>query len=326
MSVVYCVSDAMLVGPKRWLPSESFDYVWGTFGCNQLRCGTCKQAVRTSIPEPRGVRHYECACQSCDEYDFLLLGSDAGQMHEFVTAWHCGGHPQLALPVTLDGIEISDVGPFAAIVAQTLAAPPFTAPGFGTPSFWVQRLYRLLPTAAQQAMVGQAVAAQLSSRDARVAKAAMEFFRDLPYAPGADQVAGVARRDRLRLRATPDPDDRDASLHDSLLEALARRLGLAKITPTVDRAGLDVARRALLAGDATDDIIFSVASHDPGWFATHAADIVRARPEELDFVVEALKDFSEVARDQAFRDVAAIDDAAKASVDSAIEELTERED
>ncbi|MEO7733620.1 MAG: hypothetical protein ABIY55_21835 [Kofleriaceae bacterium] len=251
-----------------------------------------------------------------------MLGSDAGQLQEFVTAWHCGGHPQLALPTTLDGIEISAVGPFAAIVAQTLAAPPFIAPGFNTPSFWVQRLYRLLPTAAQQAMVGQAVAAQLVSSDARVAKAAMEFFRDIPRAPGADQVAVVAGRDRSRLRATPDPHAAGASLHDSSLETVARRLSVLPGAP-VDHAALDVGRRALLAGEATDDVIFGVAANDPSWFASHAADIVRARPDELDFVVEALKDLAVTARTQAFRKVSALSEAAKASVDRALEELAE---
>ncbi len=322
MSLVYCVTAATLVGPKRWLPTEPFDYVWGPFGCNQLRCGTCEQAVRSSIPDGKRVRRYECKCQSRDEYDLLLLGSDAGQLQEFVNAWHCGGHPQLALPTTLEGIAISAVGPFAVIVAQTLATPPFIAPGFNTPSFWVQRLYRLLPTAAQQAMVGQAVAALLSSRDARVAKAAMEFFRDIPRAPGADQVAVLAGRDRSRLRATPDPHIPDASLHDRSLEAVAGRLSVLPGAP-VDHAALDIARRALLAGEATDDVIFGVAANDPSWFATHAADIVRARPEQLDFVVEALEDLPAAPRAQAFRNVSAISETAKASVDSALEELAE---
>jgi hypothetical protein len=50
---------------------------------------------------------------------------------------------------------------------------------------------------------------------------------------------------------------------------------------------------------------------------------VQARPEELDFMVEALKDFPATARTQAFHDVSAISEAAKASVDNALEELEE---
>src|SRR5262245_60504295 len=108
--------------------------------------------VRSRVMPEKHCRHYECKCQSRDEYGFHLLGSDAGQDREFVTAWHCNGHPPLPLPLPteLDGVALSAVAPFASIVRHALASPPFVAPGFRGTSFWVRRLYRLLPAAAQQ--------------------------------------------------------------------------------------------------------------------------------------------------------------------------------
>ncbi|MEO7733619.1 MAG: hypothetical protein ABIY55_21830, partial [Kofleriaceae bacterium] len=142
----YCKGAGALVGPNRWLPTEPFDDGWWMFGCNQLRCAACQEPVRASLPEGKPYRHYECECQSRDEaHEHFILGADQGQVQEFVTRWHCAGHPPMPLPIELDGVHVSAVGPFATIVAQTLATPPFLAPGFPNRSFWVQRLYCLLP-------------------------------------------------------------------------------------------------------------------------------------------------------------------------------------
>jgi hypothetical protein len=287
MSLVYCFMAGTLVEPDLWLPSDPFDHVWAMFGCNQLRCGACGQTVRSRVEQY--CRRYECACQSRDEYGYHLIGSDAGQDREFWTAWRCAGHPPLPLPYTLDGIEIAAVAPFAAIVSQTLANPPFVAPGFRTQSFWVQRLYRLLPSPSQHAAVGHGVAAQLASPDPATARAAMDFFKDIPQAPGAEQVAVIAERDRDRLRATPDPASKTpASLWDRMLVALDARLVVVKDGAPVDRAALDLARRALLEGEEGDGLVFRIAMVDPIWYCEHAADIVRARPADIEFALEGL--------------------------------------
>ncbi len=309
MSLVYCPPDGTLVGPSYWLPTEPFDFVWGPFGCDQLRCRSCGQAVQSTIDDAKQFRRYRCACQSRDEYGYHLIGSDAGQLQPFVTAWHCAGHPRLALPVELDGIAVSAVGPFAQIVHQTLADPPFVAPGIKTPSFWVQRLYRLLPAAAQQAMVGQAVAAELSSAEPRVVRAATDFFFALPAAAGADQVAAVAERDRDRLRATPDPVSPKQSLYRRMLEAVEQRLAVEAGGAPADRAALALGRRALVAGEAGSDMIFRMATSDSTWFCEHAADIVRAQPDELDVVLEAMQDVPADGRARALHDLEAIDEA-----------------
>ena len=293
MSLIYCFAG-VLVAPNLWLPSEPFDYGgWHQIGCNQLRCGACKQAVQSSVDGAKGCRHYACACQSRDEYyGSSVIGSEPDWYQgAFQTAWYCAGHPRLELPTLLDGITIPAVGSFEQIVDQTLANPPFIAPGFKSLSFWVQRLYRLLPE-ARQALLGQAVALRLSNTDARVARAAMDFFAAFPHVVGAEQVAIVAGRDHERLRATPDPTmtETPVSIYDSMLETLEARLMIVQNGVVVDRTALETARRALIAGEAGTGMIFVVASCDPVWFCDYAADIVRAKSDEVDFVLEALKD------------------------------------
>jgi hypothetical protein len=316
LSLVHCPVAGALVGPKYWLPTEPFDYGWGSIGCDQLRCGKCGQQVQTRLDAPRFCRHYECACQSRDEYGYHVIGSDAGHDHEFRTAWHCAGHPQLSLPLSLDGIAIAAVGPFSSIVSQTLAHPPFVAPGFRSSSFWVQRLYRLLPAESQQAAVGQAVAAQLASRDAPTARAAIDFFSDIPAAPGGEHVAAVADRDRDRLRATPDPVSQGSSLFDSMLEAINARLVLLNGGVPIDQAALDVARRALLSGEAGDATVFRIAKIDATWYCEHAADIVRARPADIEYALEALTSVPAAGRALALQNIQHIGKAAARAVTS----------
>jgi hypothetical protein len=314
LSLVSCLSAPALVGPEKWLPSEPFDYGWAAIGCNQLRCGKCKQWVRSRLEEARFHRHYECACQSRDEYTYHVIGSDAGDDHEFRTAWHCAGHPSLPLPFTLDGVAIAAVAPFAAIVSQTLATPPFIAPGFRTPSFWVQRLYRLLPTAAQQAAVGHGVVAQLSSSDAALVRAALDFFFDIPGAPGGEEIAAIAVRDRDRLRAIPDPSSPESTLYDAMLEAVRARLALVTDGALDDRAALDVARGALLAGEATDMMMYRVAAADPTWYCEHAADIVGARRQDIECALEALTSVPAAGRALALQSIERIDKSSARAV------------
>jgi hypothetical protein len=324
LSLTKCLSPGALVGPKKWLPAERFDYGWASIGCNQLRCGTCGQWVQSRLEEAQFIRHYECKCQSRDEYDYHVIGSDAGQDREFRTAWHCAGHPQLPLPFELDGISIAAVGPFVSIVGQTLANPPFIAPGFRTPSFWVQRLYRLLPTVSQQAAVGNAVAMQLASNDARTARAAMDFFCDIPAAAGGEQVAVIAERERERLRATTDPlSKRGAPLYEQILEAINARLVLLNAGAPVDQAALEIARRALLAGEAGNATMFRLARVDAAWYCEHAADIVRARPADIEYALEALVRVSPASRELALQRIRDINKTTARAVTSWLKEHPE---
>jgi hypothetical protein len=300
---VFC-SPGSLVGARGWLPAEPFDYNWDRFGCNQLRCGRCGQTVRSHVLADGNGRHYECACQRYDAYEYHLLGSDQGYIHEFVTAWDCGGHPELPLPHLLDGVRVAADADFGAIVAATLPAPPFVAPGTKAPSFWVQRLYRLVQRDDVRRAIGEAVAALLSSTEARTLRAALDFFAQLPEAPGGERVAEVVARDRARLAATADPTSSSYNLYERALEAITRQLAAR---PTA--AAVAVARAALLDGSGDSGLLYRVAAHDPEWFCNHAADIVRASAAMEDYVRAALEDVPEHDRERALRNLSRLDPA-----------------
>lgn len=292
MRTILCRPAGSLIGGKGWLPAEAFDYAWGRFGCNRLRCGACGQAVQasTSANDP-DVRHYECACQQYDAYGYHLLGADEGQVHELVTAWACAGHPEFRLPSTLDGVSIPGDDGLAETVGGCLGKPPFTAPEIRNPAFWVQRLYHLVQEDPQRRMIGGAVGAALSSPDAATVRAAIDFFVQLPDAFGAERVGIVAREQRERLESMADPFSPRTNLYERVLEAVEARLMVRDAAGAfVDANAVAIARQALLDGAAPSGILYLVAAHDREWFCNHAASIVRAAPGKLEFVLEALRD------------------------------------
>lgn len=296
MSLIFCPSGT-LVNQEIWLPEEPFDYDWARFGCNQLRCGRCGQAVRATPREVGFGRHYECACQKHDEFGVHVIHSDAGTDHAFETEWHCAGHPRLQLPAVLDGVEIPASGPDPATVHRCLVEPPFIAPGFDTRAFWVQRLFRLMSSEDHRAMVGRAVATHLTSEDPELTQSALAFFILSPFAEGAEQLAGVAARDRERLRATPAPRSSKASLYDRFLEAIDARLLLDKDGRVLDEPALEVAKAALLRGEAAEELVYAIVQHDAAWLAASSAAIVKAKPNALDYVLAAFEEMPEDARD-----------------------------
>ena len=178
MSLIFCKPAGSLIGGKGWLPTEPFDYAWGRFGCNKLKCGACGQWLKQHVPSTDpDARHYECACQQYDAYGYHLIGSDEGHVNAFVTEWACAGHPQFQLPATLDGVRIADDAVLSNVVTAALGNPPFVAPEIRAPSFWVQRLYRLLQQDAPHRTIGNAVAAALGSSDSLHAPRGYRFLR-----------------------------------------------------------------------------------------------------------------------------------------------------
>jgi hypothetical protein len=289
MTLVRCVHDGALVGPNEWYPSEPFDYAWRTtFGCNHLRCDGCGEEVTVELVDGDQARRYRCRCQSRDEYSYLVLGADRGLLHEFVTQWHCAGHPRLALPVTLDGVAIPEVGDFGAIVAATLTTPPFKPPRIDERTFWVQRLYNLVPAAAQRDAISRAVATHLGGPDVARERAAIEFFWRERRAAGAEEVAKLALRDRARLEQTPDPMKPRRSLYQAVLSPILGRLGVRNADGSAaDVAAVQVARDVLLDGGGVGSMLFSLVEIDRAWFFDHAVDIVRANPDTLEYVLGA---------------------------------------
>lgn len=307
MKLIYCKAGT-LVEPRLWLPEEPFDYVWGRFGCNQLICGSCKQPVRSSVREGQLSRHYACRCQERDEFDIHEIDSDADQERGFETSWRCNGHPQLQLPTVLDGEEVSEVGSYERLVARTLDAPPFVAPGFRGKSFWVRRLFRLMPTEAQRSAMSRAVADQLSSDDASVVRAALDFFEDAPWAEGVEALALVGERRAKWLCATPDPERAGRSLYKRLLDAINVQLLISEERASIDQNALALARAAVLSGEASVDLLMTSALRDQVWFSSSIVEVYKANAREWPFILRALDDVSSDQRTQAIEKLCAVDE------------------
>lgn len=313
VKLTYCKAGT-LVEPRLWLPEEPFDYVWGRFGCNHLICGSCKQPVHSSIREGQLSRHYECRCQERDEFDIHEIGSDAHQERGFETSWRCNGHPQLQLPTVLDGEGVSELGSYEHLVARTLAAPPFVAPGFRGKSFWVRRLFRLMPTEAQRSAISRAVAEQLSSDDASVVRAALDFFEDAPWAEGVEALAVIGERRAKWLRGTTDPERAERSLYKRLLDAINVQLLLSEEAPSIDQNALAMARAAVLGGEASVDLLMTSALRDPTWFSSSIVEIYKANPREWQFILRALDDVSSKQATQAIERLCSVDEKTEQKV------------
>lgn len=283
-----CAPGASLVGPRLWLPKEAFDVGWGDVGCNRLWCVQCGVWVDTEILKGQLFRSYRCPCQAQEVAGYRRLSAHAVKARASGAPWICGGHPPLALPHVLDGVALTETADYGELVARALVAPPFVAPGFKGTSFWVRRLYSVIPGEALKAKVGEAVAAQLWSDDADAVLAALEFYFSFPHAAGGEQLAQVGREDRERLVTLRDPEDPTESLYELFFEALNLRLAVHKLGLVEDVAAIGLAKDALLWGDASESTIYQVADTDPSWLSERAADIAAARRENLGYVLEAL--------------------------------------
>lgn len=280
-----------LVSTAYWLPTEPFDYAWGFFGCNQLRCEHCGQAVRASAVRGKAGRLYQCGCNSREEYGIHVLGSDDGRDRAFENRWGCAGHPPLRLPTVLDGVALSDLSSWSAVVNEALSAPPFLALGFDRPSFWVERLYHIVPLDTQRREIGAAVVRQITGDDPMQVAAALSFFLHVSDAPGAGQLASVADREAERLRSIRRPDCPEETLYDRLLEVLVSRLHVLDPSgEAIDRPALLVVQAAALRGEASSDAIGQLARRAPQWFCQHAVALARAHPAAIGSVRFALRE------------------------------------
>lgn len=278
-----------------WIPPEPFDHGWGSgwneVGCNNLRCNRCGGGVRWRLEEGKSDRNYECGCDGYSAHQAEPLKEYAGPEHFFHGDWECAGHPALELPVVLDGVELSAIGPYEEIVSRALLEPPFGPPGDGWSStYWVQRLFHVMPTEAQKAMVGRAVAAALSSEDARLVRAALDFFSRTWNAAGREQLLVVANRDGDRLRAMRDPGFPSRAMYDAFASAIQEWL-LYGTDVVIEGSPLALARSAMLVGTAKAEALVGFAWRDPRWFYRNATAIVAAQPAALPWVLEELMVF-----------------------------------
>jgi len=300
----YCAGAGLLVGKKYPLTHGVHEFhsalAVQLLGCANLWCPRCKAPVRVEpgwTPEQQANRHYECDCESWDEG---YVRSLAPESDDLVFPWECAGHPVAELPLSLDGVEISDAS-LPAVVQEALRGqvPAQARPEErSAPAGWVLKLYLLLDGTSPAVTVGQVVAAGLTDPDPVVRLGALRFFARAPGAPGAERIEElVLAKDRRLYQGVPDPTGLgDWDLEGWLRAALASRVGL------VDEAGAplfaqarELAQVEALSRGVVEGMAFALYEADPPWFREHAVEIVRRTPEALADVLTALDTESALA-------------------------------
>jgi hypothetical protein len=218
--------------------------------------------------------------------------------------WACAGHPTLAVPSVLDGIQIS-LDRFREIARQGYASPPFVTQDCNAGIVWIERLYWILPGSLRP-MLAEAVAELLHDDDPRLAVRAMSFFSSHAGERGGDRITALAR-DHERLAKIADPDHRTPghTLEDAVLGALScRAFRRDNAGALLDPEAHELLRRATRAGKNADDVIYTFARLEPEWLAANVAEIVRNAPSVLETAVWLFKEQPEQLRLAAYRSIA----------------------
>lgn len=302
----FCRPYPGLVGPQYWLPPEPFEYAWADLvGCNNLRCARCEQAVSAEVLPDGRARRYTCGCRQRDEYAVYRIGADPEDLYPAeITGWSCGGHPDFVLPTTLDGIGLDAGTAWDTVAIRVSLEPPFEPPGVELFALWITRLYRLLLD-ADRPPLSRAVARLFDAEDARLVRAAYDFFVNEPDASGVERLAGSVTERREWLAATADPRWPTSPLLDGA--ALALQLRLRRVDrggAPIDRPALDVVEELALVGVGTAGLPLVLHQYDPEWFCAHAGPLARVKPRWVSIIVSALVEASAERRERAIRDVA----------------------
>lgn len=307
-----CGPHPELVGATLWLPAEPFEYGWAPLvGCNRLRCSLCGQPVSTRVLDDGKRRHYECRCQRHDEIWRHAVDS-RGDIPVGPAGWRCEGHPDLALPATLDGVALAEDGDWGAVARQGLGRPPFRPPRVELPAVWITRLYRLLAGEAARQRLSEAVADAAGDTEPAVVAGALDFFLNEPSAPGAERLAAMIPARRAWLDATAHPERRGSSLLETAALALHERLLVVDGSGRpVDGAALALAEALALDGIGPGAAPYTFHDYDPDWLWDHAGELVRAHADWLERIVQLSGTAPAARRRQALLAIARVGEDAR---------------
>ncbi|MFE7132714.1 hypothetical protein ACFVIM_17835 [Streptomyces sp. NPDC057638] len=283
----YCDPYPQLVGARFWLPTRPFEFGWASpVGCNALRCTRCGEPVRSHTRPDTEDRHYACGCHQRHTAWIDRIGYASDDLYPAFTDWVCAGHPDVELPLVLDGVELDAATDWDALVAGAALRPPFDPPGVELNARWLTRLYRLL--GAEQPVVSRAVARLLNAGDPRLVRAAYDFFGNERQAPGAELLAGSVAGRREWLGRVPDPREPASSLLTAAARLLHDRLLVVDTEGApVDGPALALAKELALAGIGPDDTPLTFRDYDPEWLWAHGGALVAVNVEWADPLVDA---------------------------------------
>ncbi|RBQ15179.1 hypothetical protein DP939_36860 [Spongiactinospora rosea] len=313
-----CRPHPQLVGADYWLPTEAFEVGWATaVGCNNLRCPDCGEAVRSDGPPGRTVRRYRCACLQHLETWTYWVGGEPEDLYPERLSWYCAGHPNLTLPVVLDGVPLDAGTDWGAVAAAAMLEEPFRPPGIDVRQAWLVRLFRLL--SRERAALSAAIAGLLYTTDPRLVSGAIDFFITERKAPGAERITAMVISRRDWLAETPAPGTPSVSLLDDAMLLLHTRL--LDTGRAADRPALALAKELALSGIGPDDTAHTLIDHDPKWLWANARSLIHANPDWADDLAFLATQQRASMRPRLLRDLAAVaPDAVRKAVTERIPE------
>lgn len=321
----FCSYGGTLVAGDHWLPTDPSDYSHWTardgFGCNNLRCPRCGEAVRdepdmrlshkvelpgdhcrvlsttsdwTGIPwveQVPSIRLYACSCHAWAEATGTRIDPPDREYGDPVFPWRCAGHPEATLPLELDGLTLEESTDWGALVAPVLLGE--TPPGAsdvrrGMPVNWLCRLYSRLAGLPQADKVALAISRGLTGSEGEIGEA-LAFYERWPTAAGFEAV--------VRLAEEEGPDREypfrvfSSTYPRSPIDALGSRLQHAGVEPDeLDRAAGRILRELLLAGNKVveKDHLLELVIVEAEWVTRNILELVDGRPSRVPKLLDAL--------------------------------------
>lgn len=298
-----CARQGAVVSARHHLPEPAHERWWGggvTLGCNQLRCRSCGATVRQQpgvrigrardVPPPEAVhvapdwatvpglvtdggrsRLYACRCRVHAETAEHLLDVVPRELTDLDLPWACAGHPEPALPLTLDGVpldERTDTHALALDVLRGRRPVPAYADHTAHRAFWLERLAGLVP--AFEEPIARAAVEALGDDDPRAVLRALHWLRVRPrWLPAVDLDAAAG------WEGTPNPFAPSLSLGHAAGQALAQRIRWEG-----DRTeALEAARAWLVGGIGPAALAYPVAEADVGAYVARLPQAVAAAPQ-----------------------------------------------
>lgn len=315
-------SNGGWVVDRRPLPDDIHDHdgeLAPIRGCTNLRCGFCKQTVRSApgitLAKPHAdvdakalhatldlassplvttsslIRLYTCACLTHLESSQhpLTDPDDTSSAIQPATQWNCAGHPVVTLPHVFDGWEITaDSLPAIADRALSGELPPAAAPVDRPRAYWLARLCVRLAGTPHADRLARHVASQLVADvdDPAIRVRAVQFFLHCPSHRGAMTLVDLLSTHASKFVGVANPHAEvkgDSTLEHALWRLAGRTL---RTDAALRELAHEVARDPARANRA---LLFALADGDADWLAANAEALARAQPARLTDLIDACK-------------------------------------
>lgn len=268
-----CHRGGRLVGPRFEIPKPAFDFVWpegdAFFGCNHLVDGEGRR-VKSKV---RGVARVYSAGDRTETVTGMQWVEDERMtdLGHFLP-WTCGGHPQVKLPLKLDGEIIDGETDWAALTKGVVEGTRAKSrPEFANRHAvsWLLRIYHLLEHTTLSDQLALAVADFATGQSKVMRAAGWRFFAFLPGANGVDRLFDwVVEADPKDLKVTKP------SVSKEPLAVLAQLAVAASLNMGKSEAAIEAARVLVLQkGKAAPRVADRLRKLDRAWWLRNAKHV-----------------------------------------------------